>query len=391
MNCNKCGKKVETGIKYCDNCGNKIEEVKKTSKKVEVKEETNNESGSFGWIVLGFFFPLVGLILFLVWMNTKKKSSKAAGLGALIGFCTSLLLTIISVVFFVIYLGNIDYDYDPDPSIDNPIVEPKKDDVPDKNIETKPIDITSINTDNKLPAVSYKPTLMDEFENKEYDYKDKELKITRNYNQLVIKDSYSGSILFNYDNVKHAYYTYHDCNGLEFVLVETNDKVYLINTRVHEVSNMKAVELKGKYTGFYKASNHAYTCGGSNIILGKGEDGTYYDLNSEDGIELDKLFYYDSTNSYIGITRGYKIAGKTGSAKLIIQSSETDIVLGLIDVNNYAYTYGYDNGGSEETVKLELINQSPVKEVEYSSEDNIVILTFENDEQYSFEYASVVY
>ena len=393
MNCNKCGKKVDKDIKFCPNCGNTLEE-KKTTKKVENKDITD-DGASVAWGILGFFVPLAGLILFLVWMNNKKKSAKAAGLGALIGFVTSFLLTIVSIIFFTFSIRNIDYKYDPEPIIDNPIIESEKKDEPEednkKTIETKPIDITSINTDKKLSTKGFKPTSLVEFKNEEYDFSDKELKITRNYNQLVIKNSYSGSILFNYDNVKHAYYTYYDCSGLEFVLVETSDKVYLINTRVHETSNMQAVELKGKYTGFYKVDNHSYTCGGSNIILGKGTDGIYYDLNGEVGLELDNLYYYDSPNSFINIIRGYKIAGKYGSAKLIIQSSETDIVLGLIDVNNYAYTFGYDNGGTEEAVKLELINQTPVKAVEYSSNENIVILTFENGEQYSFEYASVVY
>lgn len=44
------------------------------------------DSGSFGWGVLGFFLPLVGLILFLVWKNTKPLSASKAGWGALIGF-----------------------------------------------------------------------------------------------------------------------------------------------------------------------------------------------------------------------------------------------------------------------------------------------------------------
>lgn len=50
------------------------------------------DSGSIGWGVLGFFFPLVGLILFLVWRNTRPQSSKVAGIGALIGFCLSFVM-----------------------------------------------------------------------------------------------------------------------------------------------------------------------------------------------------------------------------------------------------------------------------------------------------------
>ena len=54
------------------------------------------DSGSFGWAVLGFFVPLVGLILFLVWAQTKPKSAKMAGIGALVS-------VIMTVVFYVLY------------------------------------------------------------------------------------------------------------------------------------------------------------------------------------------------------------------------------------------------------------------------------------------------
>lgn len=49
-----------------------------------------NDSGSIGWGVLGFFFPIVGLILFLVWKNTKPNSAKVAGIGAIVGFVLNL-------------------------------------------------------------------------------------------------------------------------------------------------------------------------------------------------------------------------------------------------------------------------------------------------------------
>ncbi len=53
------------------------------------------DNGGFGWGLLGFCIPLVGLILFLVWKDTKPLTSKAAGMGALIS-------VIISVVFYAI-------------------------------------------------------------------------------------------------------------------------------------------------------------------------------------------------------------------------------------------------------------------------------------------------
>lgn len=53
--------------------------------------QQSNDSGSFGWAVLGFFIPLVGLILWLVWKDSKPNSAKMAGIGALVGVGISLL------------------------------------------------------------------------------------------------------------------------------------------------------------------------------------------------------------------------------------------------------------------------------------------------------------
>jgi len=68
------------------------------NKNVVNTSTTEKEGSKFGWGVLGFFFPLVGLILFLVWMKDKKKASKAAGIGALIGFLVNVLLTTLSLM-----------------------------------------------------------------------------------------------------------------------------------------------------------------------------------------------------------------------------------------------------------------------------------------------------
>ena len=57
---------------------------------------TEKEGSKFGWGVLGFFFPLVGLILFLVWLKDKKKAAKAAGIGALIGFILNVIVTVLA-------------------------------------------------------------------------------------------------------------------------------------------------------------------------------------------------------------------------------------------------------------------------------------------------------
>lgn len=53
------------------------------------------DTGSFGWAALGFLFPIVGLILFLIWKDNKPVSAKQAGMGALVSVIISVVLWII--------------------------------------------------------------------------------------------------------------------------------------------------------------------------------------------------------------------------------------------------------------------------------------------------------
>lgn len=57
------------------------------------------DTGSFGWAVLGFFFPIVGLILFLIWKSEKPVSAKQAGMGALASVISTVVLWILLIVF----------------------------------------------------------------------------------------------------------------------------------------------------------------------------------------------------------------------------------------------------------------------------------------------------
>lgn len=57
-----------------------------------------NDSGSIGWGILGFCLPLVGIILYFVWKETKPLSAKMAIRGALISVAISAVGYVISLV-----------------------------------------------------------------------------------------------------------------------------------------------------------------------------------------------------------------------------------------------------------------------------------------------------
>ena len=90
MYCQNCGAKIEQGAEYCSSCGNSIKN--NSNGNVEV---SNSTSSSIGWGILGFFIPIVGLVLFLVWKQERPKDSKAAGIGALISIIAYIVLIII--------------------------------------------------------------------------------------------------------------------------------------------------------------------------------------------------------------------------------------------------------------------------------------------------------
>ena len=91
MFCPKCGTSIPEGSTVCPNCNDSMNE---TSTIVSEKS-----GSSFAWGILGFFIPLVGLILFLSWKKERPSDSKAAGIGALISVIASIVLYIIFFVF----------------------------------------------------------------------------------------------------------------------------------------------------------------------------------------------------------------------------------------------------------------------------------------------------
>lgn len=60
-----------------------------------------------GFAIFGFFIPIVGLILFLIYEEKKPKRAKSAVKGALIGFITEIVLAIILVILYVVFATSL--------------------------------------------------------------------------------------------------------------------------------------------------------------------------------------------------------------------------------------------------------------------------------------------
>ena len=88
--CRNCGAQIDDYAAVCPECGASQGGARNTAPVVD--------NGGFLWGLLGFCVPLAGLILFLVWKDTKPRTGKAAGIGALVAVIAYVLLYVLAAV-----------------------------------------------------------------------------------------------------------------------------------------------------------------------------------------------------------------------------------------------------------------------------------------------------
>jgi hypothetical protein len=120
MFCTKCGKEIDDNSSFCINCGETV--IKEDAPNGQFnggqfnggqfngsnfnqqpngQNNYNNNpyvkpdapSAGFAWLC--FFFPIVGLILYLVWKQTYPLKAHSCIKGAIIGFILSVICLII--------------------------------------------------------------------------------------------------------------------------------------------------------------------------------------------------------------------------------------------------------------------------------------------------------
>jgi hypothetical protein len=112
--CSKCGKIINDGEIFCSKCGTPIAALEQTYVSSPVPQYTSppwssivvtpdqmktNDKSSFGYAFLSFLFPVVGLVLFLVWKENYPLRSKSCGKGALISVVIGFVIGIIGAIF----------------------------------------------------------------------------------------------------------------------------------------------------------------------------------------------------------------------------------------------------------------------------------------------------
>lgn len=90
MFCKNCGQEIDDQAVVCPNCGVAQKDLNAPA-----------DSGGLGWGLLGCCIPIVGLILFLVWHDSKPNTAKASGIGALVSVGIGLLWYLMVFAFGV--------------------------------------------------------------------------------------------------------------------------------------------------------------------------------------------------------------------------------------------------------------------------------------------------
>ena len=128
MYCKHCGKEITDETKFCPFCGGAQEDVNASQKaQANASQDTwqNNQyqaqnqqyngqqqyapqtqdARSGGFAFLCFLFPIVGLILYLVWKDTLPLRAKSCGKGAIIGVIVEVVFNILYIVIIVALVG----------------------------------------------------------------------------------------------------------------------------------------------------------------------------------------------------------------------------------------------------------------------------------------------
>ena len=98
--CSHCGKEIDDAAVFCVHCGATVAAPQQPMAPI------NADAPSAGFAVLGFFFPLIGLILYLCWKDQQPLKAKSCGKGALIGVIAEVVLYVILFIAMFALAGS---------------------------------------------------------------------------------------------------------------------------------------------------------------------------------------------------------------------------------------------------------------------------------------------
>ena len=106
MYCRNCGVPMDDNAGFCPRCGCAVDGRAPVGQRMPMEQ---GDASSGGFAVLGFFFPIVGLILYLVWHQDFPRKARSCGVGALVGVIVEVILIVVWIVLWVCLISTIDY------------------------------------------------------------------------------------------------------------------------------------------------------------------------------------------------------------------------------------------------------------------------------------------
>ena len=101
MYCGNCGKQIEEDSVYCRHCGCKVGGGAENPNTPPTVLYYAEDKSSAGGAALGFFFPVAGFILWLVWQDKYRKRATSCGKGALAGVIVSAVIVFITFIIML--------------------------------------------------------------------------------------------------------------------------------------------------------------------------------------------------------------------------------------------------------------------------------------------------
>ena len=98
MFCKNCGSQIDDNAVACPHCGIATDNFYMN----RGIAPSYNDAPSGGFAVLCFFFPVIGLILYIIWRDTMPMRARSCGKGAITGVIVEVVLVIILVVLMVV-------------------------------------------------------------------------------------------------------------------------------------------------------------------------------------------------------------------------------------------------------------------------------------------------
>ena len=98
MFCTNCGSQIDDNAVVCPHCGVPTENYNVNRGMAPMY----NDAPSAGFAVLGFIFPVIGLILYLVWHDTMPLRARSCGKGALTAVILYAALVVLVVILAIV-------------------------------------------------------------------------------------------------------------------------------------------------------------------------------------------------------------------------------------------------------------------------------------------------